>query len=170
MENGPDLSNTGAGMETQADITGRREIIEHALNNFASYLETADYASVLDFMGIGKLQFLARKQMVSELQGLYTALWRLALARSFPENAEAMFREFLAKYPSEHPDKNSSKAMERAAQYWGMLEPGGDADFNEAARHLISFLVKYRENPRSLTLKIALHLRKTYCTIFDHLI
>lgn len=157
-------------MENVAEVYDERATIQRAMENFAAFLDDADYATVLDIMGIGRLQFLLRRQMTCELKGLYTALWRLAVAKSFPGSADAMFAHFLNQYALTRRGKAAAMAMERAEQYWGMLEPAGDSDFNGVARHLISFVVKDQQDTRAITLKIALHLRSCYRTIFEHLI
>lgn len=157
------MENTAVKLDEQA-------LIEEALIKFAALLEDADYATVLEFMGIGRLQFLLRKQMIAELAGLYIALWRLALGRSFPGHADEMFNEFLATYTGTHRGKRGALIVERAREYWAMLQPGGDSDFNNVARHLISFIIKDNRETRSLTLKLALHVRSSYRTIFERLI
>lgn len=157
-------------MENLAEVIDDQALIEHALDNFAAILDGADYQTPLAMMGIGKLQFLLRRQMTIELRGVYIALWRLVLGRSFPRNARDMFVAFLDNYLLTHPGKAGSRVTERAIQYWGMLEPGGDSDFNVVGRHLISFLVKDEQDNRALTLKLALHVRVMYQLIFDRLI
>ena len=145
-------------------------ITQVALDNFAALLDDADFTAEMELMGVGRFQFLRRRQMDLELRGLHMALWRLALSRSFPNDADAMFATFLHGYLSRHPQKGARQAAERARQYWGMLEPTGDADFNEVARHLTSFAERDEKEQRTLTLRLALHIRKVYCFIFDRLI
>lgn len=146
------------------------QLIEEALANFAALIDDLDFGAELDLMGIGRLQFLRRKQMQIELKGLYIALWRLALAKSFPQDADHMFSEFLARYDQNHHSKNNSETIARAHGYWGMLAPSGDSDFNAVARHLISFLDLEEKETRSLGLRLALHIRSAYRFIFERLI
>lgn len=143
---------------------------QEALENFAVLLEDADFAAELDLLGVGRFQFLRRRQMLLELRGLYIALWRLALSRSFPADADAMFAAFLHDFLRRHPDKAGRLVSERARQYWGMLQPTGDGDFNAVAGHLTSFSASDEKARRTLTLKLALHIRGTYRFIFDRLI
>lgn len=145
-------------------------ITQVALDNFAALLDDADFTPELELMGVGRFQFLRRRQMSLELRGLFMALWRLALSRSFPNDADAMFAAFLHGYLSRHADKGARQAAERARQYWGMLQPKGDADFNDVARHLTSFAERDEKAQRSLTLRLALHIRSVYRFIFDRLI
>ena len=64
-------------------------ITQVALDNFAALLDDADFTAELELVGVGRFQFLRRRQMCLELRGLYMALWRLALSRSFPNDADA---------------------------------------------------------------------------------
>lgn len=157
-------------MRNAAEVYDEDDLIQEALANFAALLEGFDFAEELELLGIGRLQFLRRRQMAIELRGLFIALWRLALARSFPDNADEMLASFLNQYVAVRPDKIARQTAERAVQYWGMLEPAGDADFQNVARHLTSFVVTDQGDNRALTLKMALHIRKAYCFIFDRLI
>lgn len=157
-------------MENTARILDRQALIEEALANFAALVEDTDYDAIFGMMGIGRLQFLRRKQMRLELAALRMALWRLALGRSFPEDADMMFDEFLKRYALAHPSRPGALAVSRAREYWGMLAPKGDSDFNGVARHLASFLAEDNYNARALPLKLALYLRRDYRFIFDRLI
>lgn len=144
---------------------------EEALANFEVLIDDTEYEAYLEMMGIGRLQFLRRKQMRVEILGLRMALWRLALARSFPKHADWMFREFLERFSSSHPDKNSRQAVRRGEEYWDMLAPGGDSDFQVVARHLASF--QEQGDPgtiRALVLRLALAIRRDYKFIFERLI
>ncbi|MDR2054677.1 MAG: hypothetical protein LBQ10_02220 [Desulfovibrio sp.] len=141
-----------------------------ALKNFAALLADTDFAAELELMGIGRMQFLLRRQMLMEWRGLYMALWRLALEKSFPHDADAMFAAFASRYRDSHPDKLSGASLRRAEEYWAMLAPAGETDFNPAARHLASFFGNSAHALRSLSLKLALHIRKTYKNIFDRLL
>ncbi|MDR1658848.1 MAG: hypothetical protein LBR94_00715 [Desulfovibrio sp.] len=141
-----------------------------ALKNFAALLADTDFATELELMNIGRMQFLLRRQMLVEWRGLYMALWRLALEKSFPRNADAMFAVFASRHRDSHPDKLSVASLRRAEEYWGMLAPVGEADFSPAARHLASFFSDSTHDLRSLSLRLALYIRKTYKNIFDRLL
>ena len=146
------------------------EAVRAALDNFKALLADADFTAELEMLGIGRLQLLRRRQMKIELTGLFMALWRLALARSFPLDAAQMFVDFQAEYAKEHKDKQSGHIVTRANEYWAMLEPRGDADFSEVARHLSSFTAQDASKMKSANLKLVLHIRKLYKLIFDRLI
>lgn len=157
-------------MQNLAEVIDEQEIIEEALANFAALIDDLDFSAEFELMGIGRLQFMRRKQMQSELRGLYAALWRLALSHSFPQDADMMFTVFLRRYGHGHAGKAASQVLERATQYWGMLEPAGDSDFSNVARHLASFLEREEKDQRPLILKLALQIRSAYRFIFERLI
>lgn len=157
-------------MQNLAEIIDEQAIIEEALANFAALLDDVDFTAELDLMGVGRLQFLRRKQMTTELRGIYAALWRLALGRSFPQDADSMFNIFLRRYSINHPGKPATQFVERARGYWGMIEPSGDADFSAIARHLVSFSEREDKEQRPLVLKLALQIRSAYRFIFERLI
>ena len=146
------------------------EAVRAALDNFKALLADADFTLELELLGVRRMQFMRRGQMQAELMGLYTALWRLALARSFPADADSMFEAFQNEYAQEHKDKRSSHILRRAREYWAMLEPRGDSDFSEVARHLCSFSIQDPHQARSINLKLVLHIRKIYKLVFDRLI
>lgn len=154
-----------AGMyEEEADI------VELALDNFAALLADVDFSAELILLGIGRLQFMRRRQMLVELRGLYIALWRLALGRSFPRDADAMFAVFLHRYLMGNRDKVARATAERGRQYWEMLLPVGDGDFSGVARHIASFSHKDEKEQPALVLKLALDIRSYYTTLFQKLI
>lgn len=157
-------------MSHVAELWDKPDVIDEALANFAALIDDLDFGMELELMGIGRLQFLRRRQMQTELKGLYMALWRLALSRSFPGHADAMFATFLTTYAHTHPGKQAAAIVERAEEYWGMLAPTGDADFNDAARHLLSFLNPSDKDLTALNLRLALNIRSAYRFIFERLI
>lgn len=157
-------------MWDEAKIFDERAIVQEALDNFAVLIDDLDFSAEMELLGIGRFQFLLRKLMRTELTGLYMALWRQALARSFPAFAPEMFHNFLDRYVDDHPGKIGMAIMERALLYWKMIQPAGDSDFSNIANHLTSFVVKENRDTRALNLKLALHIRKTYRFIFERLI
>ena len=74
-------------MQNLAEVFDDESAVSEALENFAALLDDADFTAELELMGIGRMQFMRRRQMLVEWRGLYTALWRLALASSFPQDA-----------------------------------------------------------------------------------
>lgn len=146
------------------------DIVELALDNFAALLNDVDFSAELALLGVGRLQFLRRRQMLTELRGLYIALWRLALGRSFPRDADTMLAVFLHRMIMGSREKAVRATAERGRQYWGMLAPQGDSDFSNVARHLASFAPRDEKEQPALILKLALNIRCYYTTIFQKLI
>ena len=165
-------------MQNSEDITTEEALRDNApheaaraaLENFKALLADADFTLELELLGVRRMQFMRRRQMQGELMGLYMALWRLALARSFPVDAQRMFELFQQEYAQAHKDKFSAHVLNRANEYWAMLEPRGDVDFSEIARHLCSFSIQDPSQAKSINLKLVLHIRKIYKLVFDRLI
>lgn len=157
-------------MQNLAEVIDEQSLVDEALANFAALIDDLDYGAGLDLLGIGKFQFMRRKQFIIEFKGLYIALWRQALARSFPRFADDMFTIFLRRYARRHGGNAGAQITERATQYWGMILPHGDGDFNNVASHLVSLASKEQKDLRALTLKMALHIRSAYRFIFERLI
>lgn len=146
------------------------DAVRTALDNFRALLDDMDFDAELGILGVGRLQLLRRRQMRMELGGVFMALWRLALQRSFPQDAQRMFGQFLGDYGRDHDDAFHAGMLGRAREYWEMLRPSGDADFSGVARHLCSFSDKGAGEDRSAHLRLALLLRKRYQFIFERLL
>ncbi|WP_353118970.1 hypothetical protein [Nitratidesulfovibrio sp.] len=157
------------GMSTSPAYT-----VDEVLGNFAALLDSFDFTPEIDAMGIGRMQFLRRKRALQDLRALFIALWRLALRRSFPNDHEVIFETFLERFqqaPARNADRREAAALtEKVRGYVGMLEHKGDADFSEAAHHLVSLLSLGDAEAKALRLRLALHIRSTYKLIFDKLI
>lgn len=156
--------------ENTAKVFDPESFAQEALDNFHVVLGDYDFSHELELSRVGRLQFLRRRQMLTEWRGLFMALWRVALAKSFPDDADAMFDAFLLSYTRRNPDKVSARTVERAREYWAMLAPQGDADFSAVARHISSFFVADDKDLRSIVLRIGLHIRQLYTYIFECLI
>ena len=144
---------------------------EEVIANFQALLDNWDFSANITQLGISAIHIVRRKQMLLELKGLFAGLWRLALARSFPEDGRQIFEGYLERCVSN--PKNARKGqqlVERSRNYAEMLAVRGDADFSEVSRHLISFLKLPESVRKSATLKFALEIRKMYTIIFERLI
>lgn len=146
------------------------EYAREALNNFLILLDDLDYNIYYEILGVGRFQFMRQRQLFIEFKSLHIALWRLAISHSFPNDAEKIFPAFLEAYSQSHKTKIDSQIIQRAPQYWGMLEPVGDADFTCVSRHIISFFKPPEKDLKAITLKLALRLHTAYRFIFDRVI
>ena len=156
--------------ENTAKVFDPESFAQEALDNFHVILADYKFDRELELARVGRLQFMRRRQMLTEWRGLLMALWRVALSKSFPDDADAMFDAFLASYTERHPDKVSARIVARAREYWAMLAPQGDADFSPVARHICSFFVENDKDLRAIVLRIGLHIRQVYSYIFECLI
>ena len=148
--------------------------IDEVLDNFAALLGSFDFTPEIDAMGIGRMQFLRRKRALQDLRALFIALWRLALRKSFPDDGDVIFETFLGRY-QQNPARDSARKdaaamVDKVRAYVDMLDHKGDADFSEAAHHLVSLLSLGDAEAKALRLRLALHIRSTYKLIFDKLI
>lgn len=157
-------------MQNLAEELDYQALIEEVLANFAVLLDDLDFTHELELLGLGRFQFMRRKQMQLELRSLSIALWRLALGSSFPHDADLIFEMFLRRFQHNHPAKSTPQIIERARGYWGMIQPLGNSDFSNIARHLVSFVDRDGENSKPMILKLALHIRSNYRFIFERLI
>ena len=157
-------------MAQAADAATHQNFVQEALDNFAVLLDDTDFTAHLHLMGVARLHFTRRKQLLLEWRGLYVALWRLALGRSFPQDADAMLEAFRRSYRERHRDKQTPLMLERAEQYWDMMRVTKESDFTEVARHFCSFCQMTEKDTRSLQLKLVLIIRKAYTDIFRRLI
>ena len=144
---------------------------EEVIANFQALIASQDFAIQLRQLGIGPLQIMRRKQMLLEFKALFIALWRLALARSFPDDGQDIFDAYLQTHSTDvAKSTNIVQVAERARQYADMLSLRGDTDFSEVSRHLLSFLKLAENERRSITLKLALDIRQMYNFIFERMI
>lgn len=143
---------------------------EEVVDNFRALLAGRDFGAEFRQLGIGALQFMRRKQMRLEFRGLFIGLWRLALTRSFPDDGEQIFERYLELCLNEGKKDAAARIVERARQYADMLALRGDTDFSEVSRHLTSFLQLPDAARKSVNLKVALEIRKTYNFIFQRMI
>jgi len=144
---------------------------EEIIANFQALIDSWDFSVELRQLGIGTMHIMRRKQMLLELRGLFAGLWRLALARSFPEDGQEIFEGYLAHCLSKPEDgKKAQQLVERTRQYAEMLSLRGDTDFSEVSRHLTSFVRLPEATRKSATLKLALDIRQMYNCIFERMI
>ncbi|MEG1609761.1 MAG: hypothetical protein RR317_01090 [Bilophila sp.] len=147
--------------------------VDEVLENFAALLESMDFAQELALLGIRRFHFRHRQKAFRELRALYIGVWRLALLRSFPEEAEQIFATFLATLLDDAaPDKNQrAKLFDTLVHsYVDMLHERGDADFTFVSGHIINLFKHKNEDTIPRRLKLALLIRNTYTVIFHRLI
>ena len=144
---------------------------EEVIENFQALIDNWDFSAELKWLGINALHIMRRKRMLLEFKGLLAGLWRLALARSFPEDDQQIFEGYLERcLSSPKNNKKAQQIVERSRNYAEILALHGDTDFSEVSRHLISSLQLPESASKSATLKLALEIRKMYNFIFERMI
>ena len=154
-----------------ARITKAQYEASEVVDIFQQLFDSFDFAHELQDMGITRLQILRRKKALRELKALTIAFWRLALEKSFPEDAE----DFFTAYCSHSPviaNKSREAASIRASLgiYCTLLEEKKDADFSPIAAHLAEILALNDADMSRLKFKLSLIMRSLYSTIFKNLV
>ncbi len=147
-----------------------KELQQDVIYNFSGLLDAFDCKEEIEMLEISAFHFIQRKNMVNEIKGLYTALWNMALCRSFPEQHDIIFQNFLnTELPKKYGKKKIGMQITRINQYIELLTIGNNDDFTPISHHLLSLLDTKEDKFKSMNLKIALHIRKTYSYIFERL-
>ncbi len=146
-------------------------VIRSLIQNFHAMLGELDYGRELAIFNLGRLQFGKTKRLKAEFKALYVGLWNLALKRTFPEAHEEIFRAYMNFRLEENPREKEKRLQENDLihQYVEALAIHGDADFQNVARHLLSFSDVPDSQLKPLNLKLALHIRSMYDYFFKHL-
>lgn len=156
---------------TQAPDAATSQHMRQALENFSALLHDMDFSYELGLLGIGRVQFLRRRQMRKEFRALTMGLWRLALERSFPQNWEEIFEAFLAKKIDDMDDSRKAARFEaKVRTYVELLERKREADFTEAGNHIVDQVRLPEALSVPLRLRLTLHIRSLYTLVFDRLI
>ncbi len=144
---------------------------EEVVDNFEALLDQMDFKTELEMLGIGRIRFRLRRQVVEECTFLIVGLWYLALLRSFPQTCDEILAEFVSRKTSAAKEGKDKEAYTTALyDYVTRLKQNGDADFTEIATYFLRLIKVNANDVKSLTLRIALHIRNQYTLIFDRLI
>lgn len=161
-------------LETASKIRPTLYKSEEVINNFRALLADADMERELEILKIGRLNFFRRKKAALELTALYIGLWKLVLNKSFPNDAEPFYKEYIEdtylKPEGEHIKPSTKSFLDMVYGYVAMLEKSGDTDFTAVAKHLVGQLVKKPGDHKETEMRFILIIRNTYKSIFDKLI
>ena len=161
-------------LETAARIRPTPYKSEEVINNFRALLADADMEREFEILKIGRLNIFRRKKAAFELTALYIALWKLALGKSFPNDVEPFYKEYIEDTyvkPEGEALKPSTKSfLEMICGYVSLLERSGDADFTAVAKHLVERFAKKPGEHKEMEMRLILVIRSTYKSIFDRLI
>lgn len=144
---------------------------EEILGQFLALYNGMDFKRELDELGINRFHASRRKRVQREFQGLSIALWRLALLKSFPKDADRYFQELKEKSPIMNTADCSGEEMRlRVNEYVEMMEAKKDKDFLPVAGYLADVLALDEDEVERLKLKLSLIIRNVYKRIFDKLV
>ena len=164
------VEHAAAG-ETEARVTVAQYTAAEVIQQFLALYNCMDFKPELEDIGIGRFQFVRRKKALREFRALSIALWGLALQKSFPNDAESFFQEFLAAFPALFPSAKEREIMDnRVNIYVDCLSAKKDTDFLLVAEYLAEVLALDAEDMRRLRLKLSLFMRNLYTMIFDRLV
>jgi hypothetical protein len=144
--------------------------ITEVVDNFSAVLDQMDFECELGLLDISPVHFLVRKRMKDEWQALVIGLWKLALSSSFPDDGDVIFETLLAaRTQSLHPRRREA-FVGRVSRYVSSLQEHGIADFMPTSERLLSARRAHPSKKPAMQLRVALHMRHLYATIFAGLL
>ncbi len=144
---------------------------EEVSRTFDGLLATFDFKAQLEEIGLGPLHFIKRARARLEFIALSIALWKLALDKSFPQDARLFFRHYMDTAPFLQGESKPAKELRgHITTYVSLMVPKGDADFSAVSEHLAANLGCQDQDMRRQRLKLSLIIRSLYAIIFNNLI
>ena len=144
---------------------------EEVAKHFDELLSGLDFKRDLRELGIHTLSVFKRRKALLEMTALAVSLWRLALKRSFPQDADAFFTHFMDSNPRCVGNGKKGEALcALIVSYGDLLAEKRESDFSAVARHMADSLGLSSSDDKSFYLKISLRIRQLYTYIFDRLI
>lgn len=167
-----DRVNSSASFPSSSDrVTPALYESDEVFQHFEALYLSLDFRTELADMDIGALQLARKKLALREFRALTIALWGVALERSFPQDANAFFRDFREKASFLNADtKESNLLQNRVNIYVDMLNPKKDKDFLPVAHYLTEVLGIAAPDMAHMRLKLSLTIRTLYNLIFDRLV
>lgn len=143
---------------------------EEVGRTFAGLLGSFDFGAELRELGLGQWSPFKRSQAKKLLTAIYIALWRIALERSFPQDADAFYAHFVGTYTPLLGDGRSAKKLrDLVSRYDPLVAEKKDTDFTGVADALVKSL-GLPDDTRRQRLKLSLRIRAAYDCIFARLI
>jgi len=139
---------------------------------FAALLESYDFENELAMLALKRHQFLKKRKALREFTALFIALWGLALQKSFPEDRDLVFEEFVNRfsYSAKGSNKDVELLLRSIEVYTTLLEKNRDRDFSEVATFITNLLLEDAPHKDKARLKLALAIRAMFKLIFERLI
>lgn len=171
MNSEPQATPKKAGSSEKSRVSVAEYSSEEVLGQFLALYNGMDFKRELDDLGITRFSASRRKRIQREFQGLSIALWRLALLKSFPDDAERFFTEFKEKSPIMNTRDCSGEEMQlRVSAYMELMEAKRDKDFLPVAGYLANILALDEEEVDRLRVKLSLIIRNLFTRIFNKLV
>lgn len=159
-----------SGEKTTGEISAPLYTEDEVLRHFADLLPSLNLEQELAELGFGLDGIFKRKRSLNEYTSMCIALWALALERSFPEEAEAFFRDFLKSSPLLGKGKKRERKLADILAYSALFNLRKENDFSPVARYMAERLHPGTPDEKALLLKLSLSMRRLYKIIFDYLI
>jgi hypothetical protein len=165
-------SDSGEPQETPSSrISVAHYSADEIINRFLELYSSMDFKAKVTELGISSLHIRRRGKALREFRAICIALWGLALQKSFPQEAQAFFEQFLVTAPFlAGKGKECARLQARVGIYVNLLADKKDTDFLPVAYYLAEVLALNAEDMRRLRLKISLLTRNLYTLIFDCLV
>ena len=157
----------------ERDGSGREKIVyapEEVLARYEAMLESVSFQHEIAELGCGLDSLFNRSRSLAEMKAMHAALWKLALERSFPDDAENFFRYFMEYSPTLGKGKNRAKMQQRINIYVDLSASRKVADFTPIAQYMADTLAGNLKDQKTVRLKLSLAARRFYQSVFDQLI
>ena len=164
------------GRQEQGEVEAHRITIatynaDEVIANFERLLATLDFKAEMHEMGVGTLQWLLRAKVRREFTALSIAFWKLALEKSFPDQAEAFFAEYRSRSPLLTGSSRQAKQMNVCLDAClDILVPKKETDFSPVALHLATIFYPKKADTKRVQLRLSLNARSLYSLIFNNLV
>jgi hypothetical protein len=144
--------------------------VTEVVDNFSAMLDQMDFESELGLLNISPMHFLLRKKMKDEWQALVIGLWKLALNSSFPDDGDVIFETLLADKTQHFNPGKKEAFISRVLRYAASIQAQGIANFMPTSGHLLAVRRVAPAKKPAMQLRIALHMRNLYASIFAGLL
>lgn len=148
-------------------LNSREELISRFKEIFSGF----DFEEELEYLPVNQRDAGQKRQALNELRGLYIALWKVSLDKSFPDSSEGIFESFLNRLQTIfNLDSMTAIAITRRVNiYNGFLKQNKAQNYLPVGDHLLR-TVGRPETDKRAALKTALRIREVDSYIFHALI
>lgn len=140
------------------------------IQRFEAAMDSLNLKAEIAELGHGLGSIFRRGRVTRDFQAVCVVMWRLSLEKSFPEQQEEVYREFMAHSNILGSGGGRKKLAERINLFWEVLEAQKSADFTPLAVYLAGYLSNDLDNRKVLQLKLSLTIRRIYNFVFESLI